>query len=99
MSSHKKLIHSIADKGNFAAVAFEGGYTSRLEYPLELPKAKIFVHIDDSDIFRAKEILRNHMCISSPRSDSHQGFASLIPGYSLIAPCGAWSKNPFRDRN
>ena len=42
---------------------FEGDYTSRLEYLLELPKGKVLAHFDTTDIRRAKEILKGHICI------------------------------------
>ncbi|HSW57736.1 MAG TPA: uroporphyrinogen decarboxylase family protein, partial [Dehalococcoidales bacterium] len=45
-------------------VAFEGDYTSRLEYLLELPKGKVLGHFDTTDLFKAKQILKGHMCIS-----------------------------------
>jgi uroporphyrinogen-III decarboxylase len=60
----KGLIQAIVDKGNFVVVIFEGDYTSKLEHLLELPKGKVFAHIDNTDIFRVKKILNNHMCIS-----------------------------------
>ncbi len=45
------------------AIFFEGNWTTRLEYLLELPRAKIMAHFDSTDIFRAKEVLKNHTCI------------------------------------
>jgi uroporphyrinogen-III decarboxylase len=60
----KGLIQAIVDKGNRLVVIFEGDYTSKLEYLLELPKGRIFAHIDTTDIFKVKKILNNHMCIS-----------------------------------
>ena len=59
----KRLIQGIADVGLTPCVFFEGNYTSRLEYLLELPEGKVFGHFDTTDIFRAKEILNGHMCI------------------------------------
>jgi uroporphyrinogen-III decarboxylase len=41
----------------------EGQFDSRIEYFLELPKGKFAVLLDQSDIFRAKEILKDHACI------------------------------------
>jgi len=39
-------------------------WTDRLHYLLELPKGKIYLHMDErTDIFKAKEILGGHMCI------------------------------------
>ncbi|HLB27614.1 MAG TPA: uroporphyrinogen decarboxylase family protein, partial [Dehalococcoidales bacterium] len=38
-------------------------FTSRLEYLLDFPKGSILARLDRTDIFRAKEVLRNHLCI------------------------------------
>jgi uroporphyrinogen-III decarboxylase len=45
------------------SVFFEGDFTSRLEYFLELPRGKMIAHFDATDMFKAKEILRDHTCI------------------------------------
>ena len=42
---------------------FEGNFTSRLEYLLELPKGKMLARFDTTDFVRAKEVLKGHMCI------------------------------------
>jgi hypothetical protein len=60
----KGLILALIDKGLQPLVFFEGDYTNRLEYLLELPKGSIYAHMDMSDIFRAKEVLNGHLCIS-----------------------------------
>lgn len=59
----KRLCLALIDEGLVPWVFFEGNYTSRLEYLLELPKGKVLAHLDSTDIFRAKEVLGNHMCI------------------------------------
>jgi len=59
----KKIILAVMEKGMTPAIFFEGTWTSRLEYLLELPKGKIMAHLDSTDIFRAKEVLKGHMCI------------------------------------
>ena len=41
----------------------EGAYGDRLEYFLELPKGTTVTHFDLTDMFRAKEILKDHVCI------------------------------------
>jgi uroporphyrinogen-III decarboxylase len=79
----KKLIQGIADEGLTPCVFFEGDYTSRLEYLLELPKAKVFGHFDTTDIFRAKEVLKGHMCIVGdvPCSLLQTGTPEDVKGY------------------
>jgi uroporphyrinogen-III decarboxylase len=58
----KKVIIAFVDSGYLPCVFFEGDYTSRLEYLLELPKGKVVAHFDSTDIYKAKEILGGHMC-------------------------------------
>jgi uroporphyrinogen-III decarboxylase len=59
----KAVILAVIDKGMVPCIFFEGNWTQRLEYLLELPRAKIMAHLDSTDIFRAKEVLNNHICI------------------------------------
>jgi len=59
----KKLIQALVEVGLTPCPFFEGDYTSRLEYLLELPRGKVIGQFDTTDIFRAKEVLKNHMCI------------------------------------
>lgn len=59
----KKLILALIEEGLTPCPFFEGDYTSRLEYLLELPKGKVLAYFDTTDISKAKEILGNHMCI------------------------------------
>jgi uroporphyrinogen-III decarboxylase len=58
------LIKGLIDKGQQPLVFFEGDYTSRLEYLLEMPKGQVYAHMDTTDIFKAKEILNGHVCLS-----------------------------------
>ncbi len=60
----RDLIKGIINKGHTPLVFFEGDYTSRLEYLLEVPKGKIFAHFDTTDLFRAYDVLHGHMSIS-----------------------------------
>lgn len=41
----------------------EGRYVGRLEYFLEMPKGKVACHFDLTDMKRAKEVLKDHVCI------------------------------------
>ena len=60
----KKSIEALVDKGYTPNIFFEGEYTSRLEYLLELPKGKVIGLFDRSDMARVKEVLGNHICIA-----------------------------------
>jgi hypothetical protein len=60
----KGLILGLMEKGLRPLVFFEGDYTSRLEYLLELPKGSIFAHMDTTDIVRCHEVIGGHLCYS-----------------------------------
>lgn len=60
----KMLIVELIERGFTPLVMTEGNYASRLEYLLEIPKGKAFVHFDTTDMFRAKDVLGGHLCIS-----------------------------------
>ena len=59
----KQVILAVIDRGIVPCIFFEGNWTARLEYLLELPKGKLMAHFDSTDIFKAKEVLKNHICI------------------------------------
>jgi hypothetical protein len=59
----KRLLLGLIDAGLTPCPFFEGDYTSRLNYLLELPRGKVLGYFDTSDIIRVKEMLGNHMCI------------------------------------
>jgi uroporphyrinogen-III decarboxylase len=59
----KKLISALIERGAYPVIFFEGNFITRLEYLLDLPKGKILAHLDTTDIFKAKEILKDHICI------------------------------------
>jgi len=59
----KKLVLTLIERGGTPCIFFEGDCTSRLEYLLEFPKGKLLARLDRTDIFRAKEILKDHICI------------------------------------
>ncbi|MFC1868025.1 uroporphyrinogen decarboxylase family protein [Thermodesulfobacteriota bacterium] len=59
----KKVIVALVDKGLTPCPFFEGDFTSRLEYILELPKGKILANFDATDLFKAKEVIGKHTCI------------------------------------
>ncbi len=88
----KGLILGLIEKGLTPLVFYEGDYTSRLEYLRELPKGKIFAHFDTTDMFKAKEILCGHTCISGnvPCSLLQSGTPDDVRAYAkkLIDICG-----------
>jgi hypothetical protein len=58
-----KVVMGLVNKGLTPCIFFEGNFTSRLEYLLEFPKGSILARFDTTDIFRAKDVLKNHICI------------------------------------
>ena len=59
----KKLVLALIERGATPCIFFEGNFTSRLEYLLDFPKGKMLARLDTTDIFKAKEILKDHICI------------------------------------
>ena len=59
----KRLMLALIEADKTPYVFFEGDYTSRLEYLLEIPKGKIIAHFDQTDLFKAKEIIGKQICI------------------------------------
>ena len=59
----KRHIENVVNTGLTPCIFFEGDYSRRLEYLLELPRGKVLGQFDSSDIKRTKEVLGNHMCI------------------------------------
>ncbi len=59
----KRVIMSRIELGGTMCIFFEGDFTKKLEYLLELPKGKIIVRLDSTDIHKAKAILGGHHCI------------------------------------
>jgi hypothetical protein len=60
----KRLTEALVARGFTPWVFFEGDYTTRLEYLLQLPRAKILGHFDRSDMSKVKAVLGRHMCIA-----------------------------------
>ncbi|MCK4274199.1 MAG: hypothetical protein KAW90_04855 [Dehalococcoidales bacterium] len=59
----KKLVMTLIERGATPCIFFEGNFTSRLGYLLEFPKGRLLARFDTTDIFRAKEVLKDHVCI------------------------------------
>jgi hypothetical protein len=59
----KKVTLAVIDAGLTPCLFCEGNWTQRLEYLTELPSGKCVARLDLTDIFKAKQVLRRHMCI------------------------------------
>ncbi len=59
----KKAILTTVELGCIASPFFEGIWDKRLEYLKEMPKGKVVFHCELTDVFRAKQIIGDTMCI------------------------------------
>jgi hypothetical protein len=88
----KKAMLKSIELGYVPMAFCEGAYTSRLEYFLELPRGKAVAHFDLTDMFRAKEVLKDHVCIMGnvPSSLLQVSSPAEVEEYckKLIQVCG-----------
>jgi uroporphyrinogen-III decarboxylase len=79
----KRLVLALIERGATPCIFFEGNFTSRLEYLLEFPKGKMLARFDTTDIFKAKEVLKDHICIEGniPSSLLQVGTVQEIKDY------------------
>jgi hypothetical protein len=88
----KKALVASIDLGYVPMAFCEGRYGDRLEYFLELPKGKAVIHFDQTDMFRAKDVLKDHLCIMGnvPSSILQVGSIQEVEDYckKLIQYCG-----------
>ncbi len=59
----QKLMLGLIDEGITPCPFFESDYTSRLELIADLPKGKACYSFESTDIFKAKEVLGDHICL------------------------------------
>jgi hypothetical protein len=60
----KTTILALIDAGFTPYIFWEGDYTSRLNYLLEIPPGKIICRLDRTNIYKAKKTLSGHHCIA-----------------------------------
>jgi hypothetical protein len=88
----KKAMLASIELGYVPMAFCEGRYGDRLEYFLELPKGKAVAHFDRTDMFRAKEVLKDRVCIMGnvPSSLLQVGSPQEVEEYcrKLIKVCG-----------
>jgi hypothetical protein len=80
----KSLLLALIEAGLTPCPFFEGSYTQRLEYLRELPPGKILGLFDRTDLFKAKQIIGDVMCIAGdmPLSLLQTGTPEQIKSYS-----------------
>ena len=59
----KSLIMTCVENGITPYVFYEGIWDQRLKYLTELPKGKTIGYFDNTDLFKAKEVIGDTMCI------------------------------------
>ena len=60
----RKLVYEVVDAGLIALLHLDSDWTRELERFRELPRGNCIMALDgETDIFQAKKILDNHMCI------------------------------------
>jgi hypothetical protein len=88
----KKIILGLVEQGLTPCPFLEGIWDQRLEYLLEFPKGKVLCHFAQTDMFKAKEVLRDHLCIMGNVPSSMLQFGSVqeVEAYckKLIDVCG-----------
>ncbi|OGO21978.1 MAG: hypothetical protein A2144_10465 [Chloroflexi bacterium RBG_16_50_9] len=66
----KATILAVIEKGFTPYVLWEGDYTQRLKYLLELPPGNIICRMDRTSLYKAKEVLGGHHCLAGGISAS-----------------------------
>ena len=88
----RKVIMGLVDEGCVPLLFAEGRYNNRLEIVKDLPKGAVLWHFDQTDMFRAKEVLGGTACISGnvPSSLLRTGTPREVKEYcrKLIEVCG-----------
>lgn len=78
-----KLMLELIEQGLIPLPFFEAEYTDRLEIIKDIPKGKALYWFEKTDIFKAKEILGDHVCIKGniPSSLLCTGTAEQVKDY------------------
>lgn len=88
----KAILLKMIEKGITPFPFLEGTWDQRLEYFLELPKGSMVCHFAYTDMKKAKDILKGHMCIMGdiPSSLLNAGTPQQVEEYTrdLMEYCG-----------
>ena len=88
----RKVIIGLINEGCVPMLFAEGKYNRRLKVIKDLPRGKVMWHFDQTNMFRAKEILGNSACIvgNVPASLLRTGTPQSVKEYcrKLIEVCG-----------
>jgi hypothetical protein len=80
----KQVVLAVVDAGLTPVIHFQGNFDTRLEYFTEFPRGKTIGLLDRTDIFRAKDILGDTMCLcgNMPLTLLRAGTADEIKDYA-----------------
>ncbi len=91
-ATFKKLVMTTTSAGLVHVPFYEGNWEQRLEYLLELPKAKTIARFALTDMAKAKQVLKGHSCIMGgvPHGLLQVGSPSEVEELvkNLIKTCG-----------
>ncbi|HWR08791.1 uroporphyrinogen decarboxylase family protein [Sporomusa sp.] len=60
----KRQVEAVIDSGSYALLHWDNNWTRAIEYLQEFPKGKCILSSDsNTDLYKAKQVLRGHMCI------------------------------------
>jgi len=61
---YQQLVNAVTEEGTIAIMHFDSNWTRDLQYLKEMPQKKCVLALDGAtDIFKAKEILGDHLCL------------------------------------
>jgi uroporphyrinogen-III decarboxylase len=90
--SLRKVVLGLIEEGCVPFLFAEGRYTSRLKTIKDLPRGKVLWHFDQTDMFKAKDVLGDNACIAGnvPTSLLCTGTPQAVKEYCrrLIEGCG-----------
>jgi len=82
---YKAMVEAALEEGAIPVLHFDADWTRDLERLREFPKGKCVLSLDGkTDIFKAKEVLGDHMCIMG---DVHPGLLALGSPEEVTAYC------------
>jgi uroporphyrinogen-III decarboxylase len=80
----KKMVEAFAAEGLITVMHLDQNYTKNLPYFKELPRGMVVAELDSmTDIFEAKRVLKDHMCIAGdvPASLTSLGTPEEVQAY------------------
>jgi hypothetical protein len=80
----KMQIEMLHAQGYTIAYHLDNNYDAMLDFFLELPRHSGFMHLDQTDLFKAKKVLHGHLCLMG---NLHPGLAATGAPVAVEAAC------------